>query len=47
LTADREISQPDVLYADLELAQARDSHARRLFLRDCRPELYPAWLGPR
>ena len=37
----------DVLYADLDLAEARGSHARRLFLRDRRPELYPAWLGPR
>ncbi len=37
----------EVLHADLDLAAARDSHARRLFLRDRRPELYPAWLGPR
>ena len=35
----------EVLHADLDLAEARDSHARRLFLRDRRPELYPAWLG--
>ena len=37
----------EVLCADLDLAEARDSHARRLFLRDRRPELYPGWLGPR
>lgn len=32
------------LYADLELAAASDSHARRLFLRHRRPELYASWL---
>jgi predicted amidohydrolase len=37
----------EVLHADLDLAEARESHARRLFLRDRRPELYPGWLGPR
>ncbi|HLG05702.1 MAG TPA: nitrilase-related carbon-nitrogen hydrolase [Gemmatimonadales bacterium] len=34
-----------ILYADLDLAQAAESHARRLFLRHRRPELYRAWLG--
>jgi predicted amidohydrolase len=34
-----------ILYADLNLQQAADSHARRLFLRDRRPELYAGWLG--
>jgi beta-ureidopropionase len=34
-----------ILYADLDLRQAADSHARRLFLRDRRPELYAGWLG--
>ncbi len=33
-----------ILYADLDLAAAQTSHARRLFLPDRRPELYPAWL---
>ena len=32
------------LCADLELAAASDSHARRLFLRHRRPELYASWL---
>ena len=36
-----------LLLADLDLAAAAESHARRLFLRDRRPELYPGWLGPR
>lgn len=37
-----------ILAAEIELAQIRDSHARRLFLRDRRPELYPGWFdsGP-
>ncbi len=34
-----------VLLADLDLAQVRTSHARRLFLRDRRPELYAGWLA--
>jgi N-carbamoylputrescine amidase len=34
-----------LLLVDLELATVPDSHARRLFLRDRRPELYAEWLG--
>lgn len=34
-----------VLLADVDLAAAGQSHARRLFLRDRRPGLYAAWLG--
>lgn len=34
----------EILYADLDLAEVEGSHARRLFLRDRRPELYPSWL---
>ena len=34
-----------VLLADIELAEVAVSHARRLFLRDRRPELYPDWLA--
>ena len=33
----------EILYADLDLAAAADSHARNLFLRDRRPELYREW----
>ena len=35
----------EILYADLDLAEVERSHARRLFLRDRRPELYADWLG--
>ncbi|HEX9792524.1 MAG TPA: nitrilase-related carbon-nitrogen hydrolase [Planctomycetota bacterium] len=34
-----------VLFAGFEAEQARNSHARRLFLRDRRPQLYGAWFG--
>jgi predicted amidohydrolase len=34
----------DILYADLDLAETARSHARQLFLRDRRPELYAGWV---
>jgi N-carbamoylputrescine amidase len=34
-----------ILHADIDLADASTSHARQLFLRNRRPELYAAWLG--
>ena len=34
-----------ILYADVDFAQNAASHARRLFLRHRRPELYAAWAG--
>ena len=34
-----------IVYADLDLSQTERSHARRLFLRDRRPELYSGWIG--
>ena len=34
----------ETLLADLDLDQVERSHARRLFLRDRRPELYRGWL---
>jgi predicted amidohydrolase len=37
-------SQDAILYADLDLPSAATSHARRLFLRHRRPELYPEWV---
>lgn len=35
----------EILYADVDPEAARRSHARQLFLRDRRPELYANWLG--
>ncbi len=35
----------EILDCDIDLAQVGASHARRLFLRDRRPELYGPWLG--
>ena len=36
--------QETILFADLDLAAVENSHARKLFLRDRRPELYTRWL---
>jgi predicted amidohydrolase len=36
----------EILYADLDLSLPGRSHARRLFLRDRRPDLYAGWIGP-
>ena len=38
-------SEDAILYADIDLSEADTSHARRLFLRDRRPELYSDWLS--
>ena len=35
----------EILVADLDLDEVRQSHARRLFLRHRRPELYADWIG--
>jgi N-carbamoylputrescine amidase len=37
--------EEQVLHAELDLAELGSSAARRLFLRDRRPELYAAWLA--
>jgi predicted amidohydrolase len=34
-----------ILYADIDLDEVADSHARKHFLIDRRPELYTEWLG--
>ncbi len=34
-----------ILYADVDLTTCARSHARRLFLRDRRPDLYAKWLA--
>ena len=36
-----------ILYADLDLSAVAESHARRLFIPDRRPELYGPWLSCR
>lgn len=33
----------EILYCDIDLAEVAQSHARTLFLRHRRPELYPSW----
>ncbi len=35
----------EILYCEVDLSECAKSHARRLFLRDRRPELYAKWLG--
>ncbi len=35
----------EVLLCDINLREARTSHARRLFLRDRRPDVYRKWFG--
>lgn len=35
----------EILYCDLNLDEINNSHARRLFFRDRRPELYGKWLS--
>jgi N-carbamoylputrescine amidase len=35
-----------ILFADIDLAEVAESHAKRLFLADRRPELYAEWMRP-
>ena len=37
--------EESILYTDLDLSEVDSSHARKLFLRDRRPELYAQWLA--
>ena len=39
-------ARDEILYADIDLPSTARSHARRLFLRDRRPELYAEWVRP-
>ena len=34
-----------ILYADIDVSTLADSHARRLFLRHRRPDLYADWIA--
>jgi N-carbamoylputrescine amidase len=36
----------ELLIVDVDLSRCAESHARKLFWRDRRPELYGAWLAP-
>ena len=38
-------SEDHILFADIDLAEVGQSHAKKLFLRDRRPELYADWLA--
>lgn len=38
--------EEDLVIVDLDLAKVAASHAKKLFLRDRRPELYAAWVAP-
>jgi N-carbamoylputrescine amidase len=40
-------SVDDILYAEIDLAAAERSHARQLFLKHRRPELYAGWIARR
>jgi predicted amidohydrolase len=40
-------AQETILYTDVELGDIECSHAKKLFFRDRRPELYANWLGRR
>ena len=35
----------EILFANVDLAATARSHARELFMRHRRPELYASWLG--
>ena len=35
----------EILYCGIDLAQIKKSHAKNLFLKDRRPELYSDWLS--
>jgi N-carbamoylputrescine amidase len=37
--------QDAILYADVDLTATSRSHAKRLFMRDRRPDLYAEWIG--
>jgi len=39
------LGSEEILYSDVELSEVRYSHAKRLFMRDRRPELYLEWFN--
>jgi len=42
--AKAERGKDEILYCDIDPEKVKTSHAKKLFLRDRRPELYKAWL---
>ena len=34
----------EILYCDIDLSEVKNSHAKKLFLQDRRPDLYPDWI---
>jgi N-carbamoylputrescine amidase len=44
VTAQAEQSIEQILYCDVDLSEVENSHAKKLFLKDRRPELYADWL---
>jgi N-carbamoylputrescine amidase len=47
LVAQAVAGEEQILYAEVDPERCARSHARRLFMRDRRPELYAGWLSPR
>ena len=45
VTARAKLGTDEILFADIDLSQNASSNARRLFMRDRRPELYAEWLS--
>ena len=39
------LATEEILYCEIDLEEASRSHARKLFLRDRRPELYADWIS--
>ena len=39
-----QLGTDEILYADVDFKQNEASNARRLFMRDRRPELYAGWI---
>lgn len=46
IVARAESGAEQILHAEIDLQSIPESHARRLFLRDRRPDLYARWLAP-
>lgn len=44
LLAQAGIGTEGILYCDIDLKEVQNSHAKRLFLQDRRPELYSKWI---